>query len=178
MREKIDPKIWADDFKVFLDAPEIKPPAHIKEEIFRIVHRDLNPTLWMVLAKLGGIHVFVGSLSLLFCSQFGIGRGYNLMHAFMNYGAFACMAFCGALFLGMTVLIAGFVLSNPELKKIRSTGYAPVGLLGVMSLVVLFFFGAEIALDLAIFWLIGAIFAGGLFTEGTLAVRRVQSARS
>lgn len=173
MKEKIDPKAWADDFKLFLEAPEVRPPIHVRDEIFQVVHRDLHPTLWMVLGKLGGIHVFVGSLSLLLCSQFGIGRGYNLMHAFMDYGTFACMAFCGALFLGLTVLIAGFVLSNPELKKIRSTGYAPIVLLGVMSLVVLFCFGAEMALNLALFWLFGAVITGALVTEASLGVKRI-----
>lgn len=173
MKEKIDPKAWAEDFKTFLDAPEVRPPAHVRDEIFKVVNRDLNPTLWMVLAKLGGIHVFVGSLSLLLCSQFGIGRGYNLMHVFMSFGTFACMAFCGALFLGLTLLMAGFILSNSELKKVRTTGYAPIVLLGVVSLIVLFCFGAEIAFNLALFWLLGAFIAGVLFTEAGLRIRRL-----
>lgn len=174
--KKVDPKEWAEDYKLFLDAPKVNPPVHLGEEIFRVVHRDFNPTLWMVLAKLGGIHVLGGSLSLLLCSQFGIGRGYSLMQVFMNQGVFACMAFCGAVFLGLTVLIAGFVLSNPELKKIRQTCYAPVALLGVASLIVFFCFGAEIALNLAIVWLAGATIAGALFFEAGLAFRRVTAA--
>lgn len=173
MNKKIDPKAWAEDFKIFLDAPEVRPPAHVREEIFRIVHQDLHPMLWTVLAKLGGIHVFAGSLSLLLCSQFGIGRGYNLMHGFMSYGVFTCMAFCGALFLGLTTLIAGFVLSNPELKKIRATCYAPIILLGLVSLVVLFCFGAEIALNLAIFWLAGAVITGAILTEASLGLKKI-----
>jgi hypothetical protein len=120
----------------------------------------------------------VGSLSLLLCSQFGMGRGYNLMHAFMSYGAFTCMAFCGALFLGLTVVVAGFFLSNPELKRIRSTAYAPIVFLGLMSLVVLFCFGAEIALNLALFWLFGALLAGMLLTELSLSVRQIAAHRA
>lgn len=173
MKEKIDPKEWAEDFKIFLDAPTVNPPAHIRDELFQVVHRDLNPTLWMVMAKLGGIHIFGGSISLLLCSQFGIGRGYNLMSIFMSQGVFACMAFCGALFLGLTVLIAGFFLSNLELKKIRQTCYAPVVLLGVASLVIFFCFGAEIALNLALFWLLGAVAVGALLTEASIRVRRI-----
>ncbi len=88
MKEKIDPKEWAEDFKLFLNAHDVNPPAPVREEIFRVVHRDLNPSFWMVMVKLGGIHTFVGSLSLLFCSQFGMGRGFNLMHSFMSYGNF------------------------------------------------------------------------------------------
>ncbi len=175
MKNKIDPKEWAEDFKFFLDAPEVNPPSHLREEIFRIVHRDLNPQLWFLMAKLGGIHAVVGSFSLLLCSQFGMGRGYNLMHAFMSYGAFTCMAFCGAVFLGLTVVAAGFFLSNPELKRIRSTAYAPIVFLSLTSLVVLFCFGAEIALNLALFWLFGAVLTGVLLTEASLGVKRIVS---
>jgi hypothetical protein len=172
VKQKIDPREWAEDFKLFLDAPKINPPAHVGEQIFRSVHRDFNPTLLRVLAKIGGIHVLGGSLSLFFCSQFGIGRGYNLMQVFMSEGVFACMALCGALFLGLTVLIAGFILSNSELKKIRKTCYAPVFLLGLASLAIFLCFGAEIALNLAFFWLVGAVAVGVLLTESSLRVRR------
>ena len=172
MKNKTDPKEWAEEFKLFLETPDVRPPFHLQAEIFRVVNRDLHPGFALVLAKLGGIHVLIGSLSLLICSQFGVGRGYNLMHVFMSYGALACMAFCGALFLGLTVLIAGLVLSEQELAKIRKTGYAPVVLLGVVSLVVLFCFGAEIALNLALVWLLGGTMAGVAFTEATLALKR------
>ena len=165
MKEKIDPKVWAEEFKDFLNAPEVHPPAHIREEIFRIVHRDLNPELWFVMAKLGGIHAFVGSLSLLLCSQFGVGRGLNLMHSFMSYGEFVCMASCGALFLGLTTLIAGFIFSSAELARIRKTVYVPVLFLGLASLLVFFCFGAEIAFTLALMWLVGAFLAGMVALE-------------
>lgn len=162
MKEKVNPKEWAEDFQLFLNAPEVSPPSHIREEIFRVVHRDLNPQLWLLMAKLGGIHALFGSFSLLLCSQFGMGRGYNLMHVFMSYGEFVCMALCGAMFLGLTTFMGGFVLSRSELAKIRQTCYAPVGLLGVASLIVFFCFGAEIALTLAFIWLLGAVVVGAL----------------
>lgn len=167
-----DPKIWADEFKEFLSAPEVSPPAHIRDEIFGVVHRDLNPQLWFVMAKLGGIHATVGSLSLLLCSQFGMGRGFNLMESFMNYGALTCMALCGALFLGLTTLVAGFILSNTELAKIRKTCYAPIVLLGLISLVIFFCFGAEIAFSLGLVWLLGAFVAGALAMEAGFGIKR------
>lgn len=173
MKEKVNPKEWADDFKSFLNAPEVSPPSHVRNEIFRVVRRDLNPQLWMVMAKLGGIHALIGSLSLLLCSQFGMGRGFNLMHVFMSYGEFVCMAFCGALFLGLTTLIAGFILSKTELMKIRKTCYAPVVLLGATSLAVFFCFGAEIAFVLALTWLLGAVMAGALALELAFGLRRL-----
>ena len=172
MKDKIDPKEWAEDFKLFLNAPEISPPSHLREEIFRVVHKDLNPQLWFVMAKLGGIHAVVGSFSLLLCSQFGMGPGFNLMHSLMSHGVLVCMALCGALFLGLTTLVAGFILSNVELTKIRKTCYSPIALLGFISLVIFFSFGAEIALTLALMWLFGAIFAGALALELGFGIRR------
>lgn len=172
MKEKIDPKEWADEFKSFLSAPEVRPPQHIQESIFEYVRKDLNPSLTRVFAKLGGIHVFVGSLSLLLCEQFGMGRGSAVMDAFMGYGPTICMAFCGALFLGLTSLVAGFILSNSELMKVRKTGYSPIAALGIISLSVFFCFGATIALNFAIAWLAGAIISGILVTEISLGIKR------
>ena len=177
MKNKVDPKAWATDFQEFLNAPEVRPPAHIREEIFQVVHRDLNPSLWLVMAKLGGIHAFVGSLSLLLCSQFGMGRGLNLMQAFMGYGNFVCMMFCGALFLGLTTLVAGFILSSTELTKIRKTSYAPIFLLGTLSLVVFFCLGAEIAFSLALAWMMGAIVFGALGLEAGFGIKRLADRR-
>ena len=172
MNNKVDPKEWAEDFKTFLESPKVSPPAHIGEEIFSVVHRDFNPALSLVLAKLAGIHVFAGSLSLLLCSQFGMGRGPSLMHVFMPYGTFTCMTICGGLFVGFTTLVAGFLLSNPEIARIRRTGYAPIFLLGVASLVIFFCFGAEIAFTIALMWLFGAVLTGVLTLELGFRFRR------
>lgn len=156
MKNQIDPKDWAEEFRSFVEAPFAAPPAHLKDLIFSEVHRDLNPGLWIVLAKLGSIHVVVGSFSLLLCSQFGMGRGDLMMRTFMGYGMPLCMAFCGALFLGLTTLVAGFLLSSHELKAIRRTAYAPVWLLGTVSLLVFWNFGAVTVLSFGFFWFVGA----------------------
>jgi hypothetical protein len=172
MREKVDLKEWAEDFNSFISAPEVRPPSHVQEKVFRNVHHDLNPSLSLVFSKLAGLHVIGGSLSLALCSQFGIGRGYNVMHVFMNFGELACMMLCGAIFFGLTVFMAGFFLSRPELVKIRKTYYAPILLLGVASIAVFLFFGAEFALSLTIFWLVGAVLVGASGTELILAARK------
>lgn len=173
MSKRIDPKEWADDFASFLETPEMRPPAHLQEKVFDMVHRDLNPTLSAVLAKLGGIHVVAGSISLLLCSQFGIGRGYDLMHVLMNYGEFACMFFCGSLFLGFTVFAAGIVLTPPELKKIRRAGYSPIAALALFSLLLFEVFGAEVAVNVGLAWLFGAVIAGIFATEASIRFKRM-----
>lgn len=174
MKNKYNPKDWAEDFQEFLNSPSVSPPGPISDEIFRHVYRDLNPSLSLVFAKLGAIHIFVGSLSLLLCSQFGMGRGYNLIHSFMGYSETFCMALCGALFLGLTTFVAGFVLSNSELLKIRKTAYTPIALLGAASLTVFFCFGADIALIVAFVWFVGAFAAGLIFTELSLGIRKLR----
>ncbi len=82
------------------------------------------------------------------------------------------MGFCGALFIGLTTLVAGFILTNPELKKIRRTAYAPIWTLGVVSLLVFLAFGAEIVIGFALAWLLGAIGTGILLTETGIYLRR------
>lgn len=173
MKPGIDPKVWAEEFQSFVNAPAAAAPENMREEIFSIVHRDLNPSFWLVLAKLGGIHAFVGSFSLLLCEQFGMGRGDAVMRLFMGYGMNVCMAFCGALFLGLTTIAAGFLLTNPELKKIRRTAYAPIWTLGLLSLAIFLFFGAKTALGFSFAWLLGAVLAGILFTEASIGLRRI-----
>lgn len=173
MKNKIDPKEWAEDFKLFMNAPEVQPPTHVRDEIFKFVHDDLNPKLWFVFGKLGAIHVVAGSLSLFLCVQFGMGRGYSLMNYFMGFGNTVCLVLCGAIFMGLTTLSAGFILSTPELRKIRKTGYSPVAGLGLISLLIFFSFGAEIATEVAIAWLFGAVMTGILVTETSLGFRRL-----
>lgn len=171
MSEKIDPKEWAKEFELFMSLPEVTPPFHLSESILNYVKQDLNPSIWTVISKLGLIQVMIGSLSLLICSQFGMGGGSMLTTTFMGLGEWVCMAFCGGLFLGLPVLVALFTLSNSELRKIRRSGYGPIFVLGISSLTVFFCFGAEIALSLAIAWLFGGVAVGIFVTEAGLGIR-------
>ncbi len=171
MKHKFDPIEWADDFKEFLNSPEIQPPLHLTDSIAEFVQKDLNPTVWLILTKLSLIHIFVGSLSLLICAQFGMGRGSMVSNIFAGYEELMCMSFCGALFLGFTTLIAVFILSETELKKIRLTGYSPLMVLGLVSLTVFFCFGAHIILNIAAVWFLGGLIAGILVTEGGILMK-------
>lgn len=175
MKNKLDPKEWAKDFETFMNVKEVTPPAHLDRQVFNFVHNDLNPKTLSIVARLGVIHVITGSLSLLICSQFGMGNAPML---FMSLGEMGCTAFCGALFLGLSTLIAGFIFSNEELRKIRKTGYSPILLLGILSLTVFLFFGADIAFSLAVIWLFGALVAGMVVTEFSIGVRKIAVRRS
>ncbi len=173
MGDKINAKEWAKDFDLFMSGTEVQPPTHVSREIFEFVRKDLNPEYWKILAKLGATHAVVGSLSLLICSQFGMGTGVIVMNTFTSLGVFGCTVFCGALFLGLTNFVAGFIFAIPELNKVRRTGYSPILLLGAVSLTIFLFFGANIALNLALAWLMGALIAGVIATEVSFGIRRV-----
>lgn len=167
-----NPIEWAEEFKLFMSGPELNPPQFVKESIHNYVIQDLNPSFASIFSKLALIHLVIGSLSLLICSQFGMGKGWNLAHAFMKWGDLVCMMACGSLFLGLTTSIAGVILKQAELRRIRETGYSMILLLGLGSLLVFFCFGAQILVEYAVMWLVGAITAGAIGTEFWLGIRR------
>ena len=153
-------KEWLKDFQSFLEADEITPPRDLSEKILKMVHDDLTASSWHVLSKLALFQAVLGSLSLMICSQFGLGSG-TLVMAFARLGDNMCMALCGAFFLGLGTLAASYFLKEGEIRLLRQTGYLPILLLGILSLGVFFGFGAEIVASLAFVWLLGG-FIGGL----------------
>ena len=172
MSKKIRPA-GSNEFEAFVSAPESTPARDLSERIFARVHGDLNPALHRVFLKLATIHVFVSGLSLSICSQFGIGRTTSLTHSFMHYGDMVCMTMCGALFLGLTSLIAQWFLSADELRRVRRYAYSPILGLGAVSLLVFIAFGAEIATTFAVAWMLGGLVAGIFALETGFALRRL-----
>lgn len=169
-------KEWVSDFGEFLDASEITPPKSFSDQIFVRISLDLSPSLWAVLIKLSGLHAVIGGLSLLVCSQFGMGRTTALTHAFMRFGDISCMALCGALFVGATGIAAGLILSSSEIRALRRFVYAPIFILQVLSLGIFVLFGAEVAFAVGLAWLAGGLIAGIVFTELARSVRHAARA--
>ncbi|MBP7864002.1 hypothetical protein KA183_20120 [bacterium] len=173
MSEKIDQKLWAKEFAAFMNSSNEIPPAHLTQSILEYVRKDLNPDMRLIMVKLSAIHVIIGSLSLLVCTQFGMGVGEGPLHIFMKFGDLFCIAMCGALFLGLTSIIAGVVLSDGELGKIRKAFYLPFMTLGTISLFIFTLFGAEVALNVSISWLIGGCIASIIISESSIRIRRL-----
>lgn len=172
MKNDFNSKQINDEFKAFMNAKEVTPPRSLTENIFQMVHKDLNPSIWELFSKLALIQMIVGSLSLLICSQFGIGPG-PLVHAFMVFGETACMALCGGLFLGVGAFAAMHFLSRPEIELIRTTGYLPMLAMGILSLGIFFGFGAEIVVSLAFVWLLGGFVGALIVVEASCRFRRL-----
>ncbi|MEO5969797.1 MAG: hypothetical protein ABIQ95_07690 [Bdellovibrionia bacterium] len=157
------PKEWADDYKTFVSTNEIQPPIHLYNKILERVHSDLNPPPWIVFSRLSLIHTVVGTITLLFCPQFGFSplSDWGLMNVFMQFGEVGCMLGCGAVYSGSSALAASFLLKQEEMRVLRRTEALQIPLLGLLSIGAFLCFGASIVFGMTIIaWLFGSILGG------------------
>lgn len=151
------------DFKEFVEADSTNPPRELKENIFSLVHRDLNPNPWFIFSKLSLIHLTVGLLTLSLCPQFGIrffGEGLGVMRFFLHFGAYGCIALCGAFFVGTSLFVSGLVLRIEELRVLRGHRWLQISGLTFLSLGALIMLDAEILFAFGLTWIVGSIFGG------------------
>ena len=163
---KFTEKKWIEDFKEFVQAEGVPVPNDVSEGILKRVRADLNPSAWKVFAKLLGIHLVVGTLSLSICNQFGLNpfhTNFSLSEYFMKFGHSICMVLCGFLFVGLTFALGMLIFRKEELLVLSRNAPLQVFGLSVLSLAALITFGAEVVFGIGILWLIGAVI-GGLFT--------------
>ena len=76
-----------------------------------------------------------------------------------------CMILCGVIFIGLSVLAAGYFLTLEETKALRRTGFPQSFALAAVSLGLFATVGAELALTFAGLWLLGALVGGFVATE-------------
>lgn len=156
-------KKWFDEFKEFAETESVAVPESITQNILKTVHRDLNPSSLKVFAKLFSVHLFVGTLSLAVCDQFGMSpfkTEFSLSEYFMRFGHSFCMVMCGYLFIGLSVTISSFFLSREEFRVVGRHGGLQVFLLSIFSLVIFAAFGADFAIGFGLLWVLGAILGG------------------
>ncbi|MGE3757699.1 MAG: hypothetical protein AB7H97_08080 [Pseudobdellovibrionaceae bacterium] len=166
-------KEWLEDFKAFVDSDGAEVPEEISNQILRKIHRDLNPSAWLVFSKLLGIHALVGTLSLAVCNQFGLNpfhTNFSLSDYFMKFGHSTCMALCGVLFISLTVGLCYVVLRREELFVLLKNAPLQVFGLSILSLAAFVGFGAEIVFGIAVFWFLGAMI-GGIVTAKIIGPR-------
>lgn len=173
-----------EDFLEFMSFTDVAPSEQSRQTVFQNVSRLLSPTFLHVFKKLGVIQIFSGSVTLLFCPQFGIGPlggGHGLMHTFMQMGPVFCALACGSLFLGTCAVVAPFFLTREERKLAARTGLWQFGLLGVASMALLMLVSTistgsldAHTLETAAFWLIGGTLSAWILTflSGPKALRR------
>jgi hypothetical protein len=167
---------WQNDFNEFMSSGHAKVPEVVSAKVLVKMDSLLNPSAKAVFAKILGIHLVVGFLSLAVCHQFGMnpfGTSFSLESVFMKMGGHSvCMVFCGVLFVGLSFLTAGAFLSIEEIRALKRTEFAQVLSLGVISLGLFSVVGAELALTFAGFWLLGALIGGWISIEGSLWFRK------
>lgn len=166
---------WLEDFKKFVEEPAAAPSKALSENLRSEIVSDLNPSSARVLFKLGLVLLFSTPVSLLLCPQFGfslIRESAGLMQFFMQHGKYVCSLFCGAVFVGGAALAAGFMLRPEEIRALRHSSYLQFALLALLSLGAFVCLGADVLLNLALFWLLGAFSASVLAIEFVYLLRR------
>ena len=161
------------EFEEFKSHAQAPPPHSLTQAIFNQIRSELNPSPWLVFAKLAFIQIAVGLVTLLYCPQFGLSPlGHEgLVPELMHWGEHTCMFFCGAIFLGTSALVASFVLSRDEVRVLRKKEVLQILAVSLMSVAVFLCAGAEVAMDIALFWLLGAIIGGLGLLELGLVIR-------
>lgn len=163
------------DYLDFINSKGSNPSAELNNQITNYVRADLNPSHKIVFSKLLGIQAFIGFLTLLFCPQFEISliNNHQLFHYFYhNLGETICTAICGSIFVGSGALFAAYLLKSSEIKKIKNSKILYYASVSIIALSTLFIFGAQVYLNLAIFWFIGASLGGLVVFELNRVIRR------
>lgn len=169
-------KEWLKDYEEFISLDSSTVPTEVTKNLFSKINNLLNPSAWMIFTKIFGIHIVIGTLSLAVCHQFGLDpfhTKFSLADWFMQVGGHGfCMVACGILFLGLSLMTAGYFLSIEEIRVLRSTKLLQISALSLFSLGLLAAVGAQLALAIVGLWLIGTFTAGFVVTEAVWQLRQ------
>lgn len=160
------------DFQSFVYS---KPMSSSKADLLKKIKYLINPNPYLVFIKVMTVNMVVGFLSLSVCHQFDLNpfrTNKSLAEWFMGVGGHNfCMIFCGILFLSLGVFLAGFFLTQEEIRVLKKNQFVQVPALGLISLSSFAVFGAELVLQFAGLWLLGAIIGGWLATRSIYSVK-------
>lgn len=162
------------EFIEFLSSKPITPPREISQSIVEKISGDLNPTSISVFAKVGLIHLIVGSITLIFCPQFGLGflSGMGMMHLFMTLGSLGCSLLCGSFFLGFSTLTVALILRPEEIRVVRKNNFIQISLLSIFSFLFFMIFGEIVVSGHSMAWLLGGILMGVFSLEAGWFLRK------
>lgn len=167
---------WLKDYEDFLNN-DTQPSTELTQRVVGKIQKLLNPSQFVVFAKILGIHILIGTLSLAICNQFGLNpfnTEFSLSDWFMKMGGHnICMVFCGIFFISLSVLASGILLTLEEVAALRRHEFLQTLTLGVVSLGFLILFGAEVALGIGLLWLAGACLGGIAASETLWRIRRI-----
>jgi len=159
---------WLQEYHDFLNAEEVSVPPELSQRVLKLIKSKMLPSMPQIFVKLLMLHLPVGILSLFVCDQFGMSpfdTNFSLARYFMYFGHSFCMFLCGSFFIGGSILISGFILNSHEIRALRKKSYIQSFFLAGISYGSFLMFGAEITLNIAILWLLGAILGGIISSE-------------
>lgn len=170
---------WLQDYNQFLSFEQTRVPEDLSHQVLKKMDSLLHPKAVAIFAKISGLHLIVGFLSMAVCHQFGMNpfeTSFSLADVFMRWGGHGvCMIFCGFLFMGLSLAIAGGFLSIEEIQALRRTEFPQALGLSIISLSLFFLAGAEMAVTFTGLWLLGALIGGFLVTEATWYLRKAMA---
>lgn len=153
------------DLFTFLIANEVP-----SDQLNLIVKKDIQLSFRKteIILKFIGYQVLGALFSLSFCPQFGLGMntGHNISHFFMQFGMWACAAFCGALFLSSAAVVAFMGMKGEELWWVwRRYKYQMIVLPAAMWAGLMIFSPSGADLSFHLWWIAAAVLtAGVMFT--------------
>lgn len=155
------------DFESFVNDPaETSGSSFVLSKIHSQLQKEL-PSPWTVATKLGFAHLLGSFVTLMSCSQFGVQLffdGGGLMHYFMKISPQFCNAFCGALYLAISFLMARVILKRDEWLMILRSRVLSISTLALVSLGGLALVSHEVTFEAGLIWLFGAALGGELVT--------------
>jgi hypothetical protein len=166
-------KRLSSDYNFFLKNENT--PFENKHFLHKQIQRRLFPSPAKVLVKILGVHLFVGTLSLSVCDQFGLnpfGTSQFLTSWFMSWGHSFCMILCGGFFASATFLISQLLLSFEEVETLQRSRFTQIAAIMLLSLGTFFFLGADFVGSLVLLWSLGALVGGISSIFGSLYLRR------
>lgn len=169
------------DINLFRQGDEVSPRDHVSARILNSVKLDLNPTWTNSLPKILLLQIISGIFVLMFCPQFGVGLfgGHTGLTAiFMRFGATACAALCGAIFVSVSLIISILFLSRPELRLIKRSGVVCISIQVLAAFFAFLVIGKVMAVQnhfagwsYELVWMISALITGVLVLKLGVTLR-------
>lgn len=150
------------EFKSFVDAPELSPRRQTENAVMRLAGVGQKPSARAVVTKFLAIQVSCGLLTLAVCPQFGIGSSnhngaLHALHAHVHPALYYLS--CGVLFVLFGALLSGLAANRRELKAIGHGQYLFFGSYSLCAYLALLLLGPESFLLISVFWILGGVAA-------------------
>lgn len=153
---------------------EKSPSLNLREKVATMVQEELKIFKRHSFAKFICFQSIAALLTLLACPQFGIGPlggGHGISHAFVSYGQWACAAFCGVFFMGVSSFLGHALLNKGEKAFIYKHQLWLLALLASIWMMLLMFVGKLFSLPMmfetaefnSIWWLSAVLSSLALF---------------